>query len=254
MVGVRVEIATTVVQPSRPELLAPPDLARWQRLRRAADRDRLSTGVLLRRAVLRERAGRAVAVARRCRGCGATDHGEVQPAAPEDRARWRTSTSHAGGVVALAVADCEGVEVDVGLDVEVVSRVDPCIAPLVLSDGEQSRLPAPTRWDLCGVWTAKEAVLKALGCGLHVAMTQLDLRECAADGGTHWTVQAGEDSRLQPLRERPCRVVDLTSVVGDPGVPQRAALAVVGVDQVYFEHHQVTPARWLSWARSFSDG
>ncbi|MCL2091093.1 MAG: hypothetical protein FWH11_07735 [Micrococcales bacterium] len=44
---VRVEIAT-IVQPSRPELLDPSDLARWQRLRRVGDRDRLSTGVLLR--------------------------------------------------------------------------------------------------------------------------------------------------------------------------------------------------------------
>ena len=242
----RVEIVTTAVQPSRPELLAPPDLARWQRLRRAVDRDRFSTGAVLRQAVLRERAGRAVPVVRRCRGCGATDHGEVQPVAPEDRSRWRTSISHAGGTVALAVADCEGVDVDVGLDVEVVARTDLRIAPLVLSDVEQ--LPASTRWDLCGVWTAKEAVLKALGCGLHVAMTELEVRPRTADGepgSPGWIAHAaGDDSRLQPLREQPCPVVDLTCVVGGS---QRAALAVTGADRTHLEHRPVTSARWQSW-------
>ncbi|MCL2468485.1 MAG: 4'-phosphopantetheinyl transferase superfamily protein [Micrococcales bacterium] len=241
----RVEIVTTAVQPSRPELLGPADLARWRRLRREADRDRLSTGAVLRQAVLRERAGRAVPVVRRCRGCGSTDHGEVQPAAPEDLARWRTSTSHAGGTVALAVVDCEGADVGVGLDVEAVSRTDLCIAPLVLCDGEQ---PPTSRWDLCGLWTAKEAVLKALGCGLHVAMTEVEVRPHAADGKPGWTAHAaGEDSRLQPLREQPCRVVDLTYVVGGS---QRSAVAVTGADHTHVEHRQVASGRWLSWVES----
>ncbi len=244
---VRVEVVTTAVQPSRPDLLAAPDRARWQELRRAVDRDRLSTGALLRQAVLREQAGRAVPVVRRCGGCGATDHGAVQPAAPQDRARWRTSISHAGDVVALAVAHVEGVEAEVGLDVEVVDRTDPCIVPLVMGDVEQSRLPAPTRWDLCGVWTAKEAVLKALGCGLHVAMTELEIRPRAGDE-PGWDVRAvGGDHRLQPLREQPCRVDDLTSIVADG---QRAALAVTGVGQVHLDHCAVTTARWHSWVGS----
>jgi hypothetical protein len=254
MTGVRVEVVTADVVSSIPELLDPMDREHWAQLRFPADRDRLFTGALLRRVVLDERAGRTVPVARRCRGCGAVDHGEVQPSQAADRARWRTSLSHSGGVVLLAVAELAGVDVDVGVDVESVSRLESAMGRLILSAAECSGPARPTPWELCRIWTAKEAVLKSLGCGLHASMTDLELgpENPAAE---HRSVRAvGADPLLRPLRERPARLVDLTNAVsasGREGALRRAALMVLGAEEVSVAVRRLAPAELAESTRGW---
>jgi phosphopantetheinyl transferase (holo-ACP synthase) len=244
MTSVRVDILMAAPVPSRPEVLEPEELSRWTRLHQEADRDRLFTGVVLREEALRQRAGRVVPVERRCRGCGLVDHGEVQPLAAADRARWRTSLSHSGTIVMLAVADLEGVDIDVGIDVESVSRLDPRMARHVLSAPERSLLPQPpTGWSLCGVWTAKEAVLKALGCGLHVSMTNIEIGGSEPGSPAPAVRARGTDTRLRPLHDRPSRLIDVTDVVSDTGdkdAPLRAALMVLGATHVRLAHRRLS--------------
>ena len=241
MTSVQVDILMAAPLPSCAEVLEPQELDRWRRLGRSADRDRHFTGVILRREELRRRAGRLVPVERRCRGCGTAEHGEVQPLVAVDRARWRTSLSHSASTVMLAVAELEGPDVDVGVDVEVVSRVDPRLARHVLSAPERARLPQPTRWSLCGVWTAKEAVLTALGCGLHVPMTDIEVAPAVR--------ARGSDARLRPLQDRPSRLIDLTDVVSaacEDQAPLRAALMVLGATDVRVVARRLSPDELLA--------
>lgn len=241
MTRIRVDLVTTPSAPSRPEMLAAQELRRWTQLRHRADRDRLSTGVLLRRAVLSQTAHRLVPVERRCGGCGAVDHGEVQPALQPDRARWRTSLSHSETELVLAVAEAKGADVAVGVDLESTARMDSRMARHILSPAERSRIPNPTRWLLCGIWTAKEATLKALGCGLHASM--LDLEIAWSSQARRSVVRvAGTDPRLRMLRDRRSRLVDVTSVIsdGDGDPARRAALMVIGADDVHVVHRRLT--------------
>lgn len=249
MTSVRVDILMAAPVSSHPEVLEPEELSRWMRLHREADRDRLFTGVLLRREALRQRAGRCVPVERRCRGCGAVDHGEVQPSEAADRARWRTSLSHSGTIVMLAVADLDGPGIDIGIDVESVSRLEPRMARHMLTAPERSRLPQPTCWSLCGVWTAKEAVLKALGCGLHVSMTDIEIAGSVPGSHAPAVRARGTDTRLRPLDDRPSRLIDITDAVSDTGdqeTPQRAALMVLGATDVRLLHRRLSAAELLA--------
>jgi 4'-phosphopantetheinyl transferase superfamily len=249
MTSVRVDILVAAPLSSRPEVLEPEELSRWMRLRHKADRDRLFTGVILRREALRRRAGRFVPVERRCRGCGSIDHGEVQPLEAADRARWRTSLSHSGTTVLLAVADFDGPDIDIGIDVESVSRLDPRMARHMLTAPERSRLPQPICWSLCGVWTAKEAVLKALGCGLHVSMTDIEIAGSVPGPHAPAVRARGTDTRLQPLHDRPSRLIDMTDVVSDicdKEAPLRAAMMVLGATDVRLLHRRLSAAELLA--------
>lgn len=248
MTSVRVDILTAAPVSSRPEVLEPEELGRWMRLRQEADRDRLFTGVMLRREALRQRAGRFVPVDRRCRGCGTVDHGEVQPLEAADRARWRTSLSHSGTIVMLAIADLNGPDIDIGIDVESVSRLEPRMARHMLSAPERSRLLHPTSWSLCGVWTAKEAVLKALGCGLHVPMTDIEIAGSVSGSHAPAVRARGTDTRLRPLHDRHSRIIDVTDMLSDTcdkEGPLRAALMVLGATDVRL-HRRLIPAELLA--------
>lgn len=242
MTRVRVDLVTTTTAPSRPEMLEPQEFRRWARLRYLADRDRLFTGVMLRHAILGEKAQRPVPLQRRCRGCGAVDHGEVQPELHDDRTRWRTSLSHSQTEIVLAVAEAEGTDVHIGVDLESIARMDPRMTKRILSPAERSRIPNPTRRLLCGIWTAKEATLKALGYGLHASMLDLEIK---------WSPQArrsevyptGADPRLSALRERRSRLIDVTGVISschDDETGRRAALMVIGAEDVRIVHRRFT--------------
>jgi hypothetical protein len=115
----------------------------------------------------------------------------------------------------------------------------------MLTAPEHSRLPQPTSWSLCGVWTAKEAVLKALGCGLHVSMTDIEIAG-SVPGSHDPAVRArGTDPRLRPLHDRPFRLIDMTDVVSDTCEkegPLRAALMVLGATDIRLLHRRLSAA------------
>lgn len=152
---------------------------RWQLLRRQEDRDRLATGIWLRGHALRELTGLDDAPVRRwCYGCDSKSHGGVQPTGNWGNL-WNLSLAHAGNTVVLAASkQSAGLQVLTGIDVESTSRMHPSLARFFLSKPELERLESGRILDvstwLIRTWTAKEAVLKAAGCGLHVPMTTLD--------------------------------------------------------------------------------
>lgn len=154
-------------------LLDDAQLERARRQRRDADRDGLALAYALHRLVLGEALGLAAAevpLQRDASGCPRIAGGLAH-----------TSLSHAGGMVAIAVAGSG----PVGVDLEPSSRAPelPGIAERVCSTEEATqlvRLPAQERaaW-LLGLWVRKEAYLKAEGVGLEREMTEFG----ATDGG-----------------------------------------------------------------------
>jgi 4'-phosphopantetheinyl transferase len=153
-------------------LLDSTERARCSAYRREVDAARHATGrVLLKRAV--------------AAWCG-TRPDEVR-VVPESGGRPRVvlgtgtatpwvSITHAGGVVGVALAGqpC-------GLDVQDLAAIEPVIGSgLVYSALERdtlTRLPTAERRDVaCSWWVAKEAVLKAVGCGVVEPMPGVDGR------------------------------------------------------------------------------
>jgi 4'-phosphopantetheinyl transferase len=153
--------------PALSALLDDVEQARYDRLRRPADRDRFLTAHALARLVLGRRLGRHPAALRlrsQCGQCGGP-HGKPRMAFGE----LELSLTHAGERVGVAVAS-----VPVGIDVEdlALTRVDQALAAQVLSPAELDRwlaLPPGRRvGSLLRAWTRGEAVVKALGVGLDV--------------------------------------------------------------------------------------
>jgi 4'-phosphopantetheinyl transferase len=186
-------------------LLDDVERARYDRLRRPADRDRFLTAHALARLVLGRTLGRHPAALRlvaECRHCSGP-HGKPMLVGRE----LELSLTHAGARVGVAVAT-----VPVGIDVEdlTVTRVDPALAAQVLAPADLAPWtalpPAGQATALLRVWTQGEAVVKALGVGLDV-----DPRDLPPDTA---------------------RVVDL-----DPGAEFIGSLAVLGtVAPVVREH------------------
>jgi 4'-phosphopantetheinyl transferase len=148
-------------------LLDDVEQARYDRLRRPADRDRYLTAHALARLVLGRTLGRhpgALRLHAECRQCGGP-HGKPRLASAE----LELSLTHAGNRVGVAVAS-----VPVGIDVEDLAqtRVDEALAAQVLPAADVERwlaLPPERRAAaLLRAWTRGEAVVKALGVGLEV--------------------------------------------------------------------------------------
>lgn len=145
---------------------------RRHRLVRKDDQDRLTVGAAVARLVLARHLGRPaeqVRLDRTCDACGA-QHGKPRLAGAD--AGLRFSVAHSGEWVAVAVVRGAPVGVDVervtpGLDVE-------ALASEVLGDDERDALDRLAARDrprgLLTYWTRKEALLKATGDGLRVAM------------------------------------------------------------------------------------
>ena len=136
---------------------------RAKRLCRAADRRRrLVATALMHRAIARAAGCRpaSVRVMRHCARCGVGDHGRPFVLRPAG-CGLSVSAAHAGE---LAMVACTN-GADVGVDVEHDDAVDvDAIAPVALADQERAAVTSPRA--LVRTWTRKEAILKALGCGL----------------------------------------------------------------------------------------
>ncbi|MCP3979055.1 MAG: 4'-phosphopantetheinyl transferase superfamily protein [bacterium] len=169
MAGVHAEVwwAGLSGADSLADLLDDVESGRRDRYHRDVDRRRFTTAAALLRLVSANRLGVApesVAVDRRCATCGAP-HGRPQLVGTE----LNVSVSHSGDRVAVAIGRCP----PLGVDVELVSEVDPNLVRWVVAPDEKP-LPADRR-SFFRQWTRKEAVLKATGDGLLTAMSEVAL-------------------------------------------------------------------------------
>jgi 4'-phosphopantetheinyl transferase len=200
-------------------LLSDGERDRYAALRSDEDRARFATARLIARTALARRVGitpDAVDLDATCPRCGAQ---HAKPVAGGVAAGLELSISHSGERVAVAIA--EGAQV--GLDVE----GQPALGggdgrdlwEAVLRPGEQAlvaRLPEEVRGDaFLAVWTRKEAILKATGDGLDVAMTELEVSP-----GTAAPRVLSSAGHLPPAES--IALVEL-----HPGASYRATLAVI---------------------------
>jgi 4'-phosphopantetheinyl transferase len=166
-----------VRNPRLPGLLDCYEQQRYLAYRRSQDRDRFLVGAALLRLVLASHLGiapAAVPIDRSCLRCG-RPHGKP---VLRDGADFELSVAHSGKWVVVAVAR----EIAVGVDVERVDAhaVTSEVARLTLTSEEHSELDGlatPVRTErFFSYWTRKEALVKALGCGLEVPLHAIDVR------------------------------------------------------------------------------
>ncbi len=160
-------------------LLSDGERARHASLPREADRARFATARLIARAALAQRTGLTagdIELDATCPRCGAQ---HAKPVASGAAAGLELSISHAGDRVAVAVAEGAQVGVDVEGPPALGGGDGRELWEAVLRPSEQAqvaRLPEEVRADVfLAVWTRKEAILKATGDGLDVAMTELEV-------------------------------------------------------------------------------
>jgi 4'-phosphopantetheinyl transferase len=200
-------------------LLSDGERDRYVALRNDEDRARFATARLIARTALGRRVGIApdeVDLDATCPRCGAQ---HAKPVAGGPAAGLELSISHSGDRVAVAIA--EGAQV--GLDVEGAPALGGGdgrdLWEAVLRPGEQAlvaRLPEEVRGDaFLAVWTRKEAILKATGDGLDVAMTELEVSP-----GTAAPRVLSSAGHLPPAES--IALVEL-----HPGAGYRATLAVI---------------------------
>lgn len=161
-----VALATRAEALERTDVLSAEERAYGASLAAPAARDDALAGrVLLRLAVEALGGGpaQALVVRRRCPRCGAAHGVATLPALG-----WATSLAHADGLVAVAVVPA-GAAGPVGIDVE---RADAASVDWVLTPAERAAV-ADDRSAFARVWTAKEALLKATGEGVHGDLTSL---------------------------------------------------------------------------------
>ncbi len=165
-------------------LLSEGERARYDALGREEDRDRFAAGRVIARVALGQRSGQepaAVELDATCPRCGAQ---HAKPVAGGRAAGLQLSISHSGDRVAVAVAEGAQVGVDVEGPPALGGGDGRDLWEAVLRPSEQvlvARLPQELRADaFLGVWTRKEAILKATGDGLDVAMTELEVSPSSA--------------------------------------------------------------------------
>lgn len=104
---------------------------------------------------------------------------QLAPIAEGGNTGWHFNLSHAGELVAVALA-----RIPVGIDVErEVSMEQQPFAQANFTAREQARLHADgdASATFFQIWTAKEAVLKACGLGLRLDMRHVDVADIGAD-------------------------------------------------------------------------
>jgi 4'-phosphopantetheinyl transferase len=191
-------------RPEHLDLLVAAERERRSALRQPADQARFTVATALVRLAAGRRLGlpaHAVPIDRTCPDCG-RPHG--RPRLPgHDLA---VSISHSADRVLVALAGAP-----VGVDVEEISdRVDPDeLASHVLAAGER----APTRPEFFCYWTRKEAVVKATGDGLRMALTKVAV------------TAPGAPPRLLRYGERRDLVASLADL--DAGTGYASAVAVL---------------------------
>lgn len=165
--------------------------ARLERFRFEKDR----VAFLASRIVLRHALGEATGHQPAAFQFSTDEHG-IKPRlmAPADVQGLHVSLTHTDGLVACAITWTG----EVGIDAELwtrPTRVD-ALAPRVLSPREASALEgldsAARQRRFLEVWTIKEAWLKAMGTGLRVAPTSVDVDRLARD--EQWQVRQLGDS------------------------------------------------------------
>ncbi|MDN5842645.1 MAG: 4'-phosphopantetheinyl transferase superfamily protein [Alcaligenaceae bacterium] len=160
-------------------LLSDDERARLARLRRPEDRLRSLTGRAAARLIL----GRCLGAAPETLQFHDGPHGKPALNAAEHRA-IHFNLAHSGEWVLLAIAPSP-----VGVDIEhcTPGAADPLLAAC-FTEREQAHIHS--RRDGIAQWTAKEAVLKACGCGLTVDPASFEVLH----DGTHWATVAGPSS------------------------------------------------------------
>jgi 4'-phosphopantetheinyl transferase len=207
---------------------------------RDADRDRFTLGAALARLVLGAHLGIApgsVPIDRTCGRCG-RPHGRPRLA---DGPAVDFSVSHSGDIVGLAVAGNPGGSdrpepggTRVGLDVEQIAVLPEDPADLVLSAAELrafGHLGAAVRpAAFFRYWVRKEALLKATGDGLLVAMTDVTVSPPdQAPRLTEWRGRPGFPDRvaLHDLRAPSGYAAAVAFVDGNPAVKNHDAAELV---------------------------
>jgi 4'-phosphopantetheinyl transferase len=158
-----------------PSVLDAEERRRTRRLAFATDRHRFAWSHAVLRAVLGRYLGRSAAAVRFAARAERVERPTLPPGA---RLRLGFSLSHAGDFAAVAVMR----GATVGADVETPRpRLDPlAIARAYFAPSEIAALeacaPAARASMFLGLWTAKEAVLKALGTGLSGSLAEVELR------------------------------------------------------------------------------
>jgi 4'-phosphopantetheinyl transferase len=198
-------------------LLNDQEYSRRESYREAIDRDRFTLGVALTRTVLGAALGTPAArvpIERRCVTCN-RPHG--RPRLTGTFADLHFSVSHSGDRVVAAVA----IGVRPGVDVEQGPRQwEPALLDLVLSADERADVdrlaPADRDAAFLRYWVRKEAVLKATGDGLTVALN--DLTVSAMD----------QPARLRYWRGHPSRPSGISMRDLAAGTGYSACLAAVG--------------------------
>jgi 4'-phosphopantetheinyl transferase len=210
---------------------------RYGNYRQEIDRLRFLTG----RALIRTVAGRELGIEPErvvldssCYDCG-KPHGKPRVvtgsssvAAPE------VSISHSGSLVVLAVVGSAGDTAPVGVDVEQIrtAEVDD-LARIAFSPTERAAFGALPAGDRQGAfftyWARKEAVVKATGKGMSVAMSAFTLS--AHDAPPR--VLASGVSEVDPAA---VQLADLT-----PSHDYRASVAVLGADSITVTEQDADP-------------
>ncbi|HVW44255.1 MAG TPA: 4'-phosphopantetheinyl transferase superfamily protein [Amycolatopsis sp.] len=201
--------------PNEPRFLAlldPLEQGRHGAYRKEIDQRRFLTGRVLAKTVLAGRRGvapEAVTFDATCDDCG-KPHGKPRLAGVE------FSISHSGDRIGLAVST-----VPVGLDVETdTRRADDSLIGYALNETEQQALaglPADERIStFFQYWSRKEALMKATGRGLKIALRSITLSGAELVDCT--------DDALDPATTR---LADL-----DPGPGYRGAVAALTADDL----------------------
>ncbi|HET9140625.1 4'-phosphopantetheinyl transferase family protein [Actinophytocola sp.] len=147
---------------------------------RKIDQARFLAGRVVGKALVARRLGvepEAVQLDSTCRDCGRA-HGKPRVVAPDghppDRPLPELSISHSGDLIAVAITDGVpvGVDVEQERDVQVDDLVRMTLSPDELPDF--AGVPSADRdAAFFTIWSRKEAVLKATGRGLAIAMTKV---------------------------------------------------------------------------------
>jgi 4'-phosphopantetheinyl transferase len=156
----------SAVRASHEQLLTPRERARWERLRRDADRERFCLATVLVKAAVARRVGLQpadVVVDRSCVRCGAF-HGRPRIVGHP----LQVSLSHSGDFVAVVLSDRS----QVGIDIEAITdRRTESLVRFVCSPEERGSIASNAAFTT--TWARKESVLKAVGVGLNVPMTRI---------------------------------------------------------------------------------
>jgi 4'-phosphopantetheinyl transferase len=213
------------LRPRHVTLLDASEIGRRERYRRGIDRDRFTLGASLLRSVLGAHLGMSpaqVKVNRRCPKCG-RPHSKPRVAG----AGVEVSVAHSGepAVVAVTRAGPVGVDVEAIVPIDYRALLEAVCAP-------EERAQVVTHGSFYAYWTRKESVLKAIGLGLTVALSEL------------WVTPPAEPPRILRAPE-PIPPMVVADVSPDPGYA--GAVAVLTEGAIGFRTHG--PYEWIELSR-----